>query len=201
LTHNLKSGTFADISDPTVRADGTYCINCLPYDWSPSTPEDHAAINALLSATFRTKEESRYMQYYIGSCISGESVAECNFLREWKERNRQLLRAVFVDNIYFKSFAADLLKTDTSFNRSLATMNPFILFIVVEEVTPKDIKAIGNLKKVCDGNIDLTPYHKRVAMHVNIKGKLIMTSNYFMDFGGNTGVARRVLYYNISMSL
>jgi hypothetical protein len=43
---NLKTGTFTNISDPTVRADGTYCINCLPIDWSPSTREDLSEITA-----------------------------------------------------------------------------------------------------------------------------------------------------------
>jgi phage/plasmid-associated DNA primase len=203
---DLKSGTFGDISDPTVRADGTYCINCLPYDWSPSTPEDLSDIcNLLCPAIFRTEEELRYMQYYIGSEISGESVAECNFLMNWGKRQNgksiivNILRAVFVDDIYFKSFAVTTLKTDTAFNRSLATMNPDVRFMVIVEIEPKDIKAFGNLKKVCDGNIDLTPYHKRAAIHVNIKGKLIMTSNFFMDFCGDTGVARRIT--NISTSL
>jgi hypothetical protein len=88
----------------------------------------------------------------------------------------------------------DVLKTDTVLNCALAALNPFIHFIATEEIELKDIKAIGNLKKLCDGNLHLTPYRKSAAIHIHIK-QLIMTSNSFMDFGGATGVARRVLYY------
>jgi hypothetical protein len=45
-----------------------------------------------------------------------------------------------------------------SVNRALATLNPFIRFIATEEIELKDIKDIGNLKNLCDGNLDLTSH-------------------------------------------
>jgi hypothetical protein len=55
-------------------------------------------------------------------------------------------KTYFQQPFNFKSFGVDVLKTDTAFKRALATLNPFIRFIVVEEVEPKDINAMTSLR-------------------------------------------------------
>jgi hypothetical protein len=49
-------------------------------------------------------------------------------------------------------------------------------------------------RTISTSRASLWTHSRPILLSTVLKGKLIMTSNYFLDFGGDIGVARRVIY-------
>jgi hypothetical protein len=69
----LKIGTFSYLSDPTVRATGSAVSNAYP---TIGVLQPVMILKKPMPGWPQHSEQGRYTQYYIGSVISGESVAE-----------------------------------------------------------------------------------------------------------------------------
>jgi hypothetical protein len=196
---DLKSGTFRHLTEGG-RTMEMGIASLLNYEWMPSSSEDTQLLVDQLKNLFRSEHELQYFLFYLGKCLSPTSTADCEFMIQFglggcgKSTLLNIIKTVFQDGVYAKSLNHNIFDNDAEFIRTIRGVPQSVRFILVEEIG-KGKKAVSNIKKLCDGSIAIREKGLNTTIDFRVNGKLFVTSNNYLEFEGDTGIARRALYY------
>lgn len=204
---DLKEQCFFSNDDPVRGRDSTWGVKSF-INFNFQNPITDAAVIEFVNTTFDSIipcEYRAYMEYYLGSCLQSAVQKDCNFLLIYGDGSNgkstliNILKSIFKENVYSKSYGTNVFSSVENFNRNLQGLKPEYRFIFVEELEPT-VKAVNNLKKLADGTINVKPVYKKDTVPIEVRGKLFMTSNSFINFdptGEDGGIQRRILYLKV----
>lgn len=104
----------------------------------------------------------------------------------------EILCSVLVNDVFFKSISADSFEKANEAEKVVCGINRSVKIIFIDEA--QKIKHISALKKITDGKFTYRPMRQRGSVTKEVKARIVLVSNPFLDFTNDSGTRRRVVY-------
>ena len=191
--YDMNKNTFS----PRQR-DTHYVTEYIQRDYKPSTPAQQNKIKAMLFKTYPV-DDFKCIATILGSALTGECTKDQTLLfllgQGSSGKSVVLLMTQKTVPTYFKEFPSNTFtKNNPNVNKILNSVKPYTLLAWVNEMDTK--RADEDLiKKACDGTLQVVKLYQDESHDVQSNAKYIVTAQYMIDIGVDSGSERRMVAY------